>query len=72
MNKSQLPSEPPAIGGWYWDEKAQQARFLMPPYPGVDDCIRVGHHWAYRDLVDRDERKQTNADTSSPSLPDSE
>lgn len=59
MNK--LPIEPPATGGWYWDQKAQQLRFLMPPHPGADDCVRVGQHWAYRSLAERDERKQLQA-----------
>lgn len=58
MNKQSYPTEPPAIGGWYYDEKRGKTMFLMPPYPGVDDCVRVGRHWAYRNLWERDQRRE--------------
>lgn len=60
-NPRGVPTVPPAVGGWYWDEKAQHARFLMPPYPGVDDCVKIDGKWAYRSLVERDRRTVAEA-----------
>lgn len=64
QNRQNLPTEPPAIGGWYWDTKAQQSRFLMPPYPGVDDCVKTPRGWAYRRLAERDKQRVAETDNS--------
>lgn len=61
-NPNNLPTEPPAIGGWFWNVKQQRANFLMPPYPGVDDCVRTAAGWAYRSLVKRDNNVNTTGD----------
>jgi len=61
-----MPTEPPAIGGWYWDTKAQQARFLMPPMPGVDDCVKTPHGWAYRKLAERDAQREQQESVTFP------
>jgi len=57
MNKHNFPTEMPAVGGWYFDEKAGKCMFLMPPYPGVDDAVMTPAGLAYRKLAERDRLK---------------
>lgn len=61
MNTDNLPIEPPATGGWYFDEKAQKTMFLMPPYPGVDDAVQTPAGLAYRKLAARDHHYELRA-----------
>lgn len=59
QNPGNLPTEPPAIGGWFWNEKTQQKNFQMPPFPGVDDCVRLPDgRYAYRRFYERDRRAE--------------
>lgn len=60
-----LPHQPPAVGGWFFDEKVGKPRFLMPPYPGVDDAVKTAQGLAYRRLALRDIEAQIQALTDT-------
>lgn len=49
------PTEPPAVGGWFWNEQTQKQNFQMPPHPDVDDCVLLPNgKYAYRSYAERD------------------